>query len=71
VIKSREQYVVSGKGKKVGVLLPVAAYGKLLAVLEELEAIRAYDVAKASRSEAIPFEQAKKEIRRRSMIAGC
>lgn len=26
--------------------------------LEELEAIRAYDAAKASRDEAIPFEQA-------------
>lgn len=65
VIKPREQYVVSGKGKKVGVLLPVAEYRKLLADLEELEAIRAYDAAKASRSKSIPFEQARAELRRR------
>jgi hypothetical protein len=56
---------VSGKGRKVGVLLPVATYRKLLADLEELEGIRAYDAAKASRSKAIPFKQAKQELRRR------
>ena len=65
MIKPREQYVVSGKGRKVGVLLPVAEYRKLLADLEELEAIRAYDAAKASRSKSIPFKQAKEELRRR------
>ena len=65
MINPRERYVVSGKGKKVGVLLPVAEYRKLLADLEELEAIRAYDAAKASRSKAIPFKQAKQELRRR------
>ena len=64
VIKPREQYVMSGKGRKIGVLLPVAEYRKLLADLEELEAIRAYDAAKASRSKAIPFAQAKDELRR-------
>ena len=65
MIKPREQYVISGKGKKVGVLLPVAEYRKLLSDLEELESIRAYDAAKASRSKPIPFEQAKAELRRR------
>ena len=65
MIKLREQYVVSGKGRKVGVLLPVAEYRKLLADLEELEAIRAFDAAKASHSKPIPFQQAKAELRRR------
>ena len=65
MIKPREQYVVSGRGKKVGVILPVAEYRKLLADMEELEAIRAYDAAKASRGNAIPFKQAKEELRRR------
>ena len=65
MIKSHGQYVVSRKGRKVSVLLPVAEYRKLLADLEELEAIRAYDAAKASRSKAIPFRQAKEELRRR------
>jgi predicted DNA-binding protein (UPF0251 family) len=36
----------------------------LLEALEELEAIRAYDRAKASQDEAIPFEQAVEEIER-------
>ncbi len=46
-------------------MLPVAEYRKLLADLEELESIRAYDAAKASRSKAIPFKKAKEELRRR------
>ena len=33
-------------------------------VLEEMESIQAYDDAKASSDEAIPFEQAVEEIRR-------
>jgi hypothetical protein len=33
-------------------------------VLEELESIRAYDAAKASGDEVIPFEQAVTEIER-------
>jgi PHD/YefM family antitoxin component YafN of YafNO toxin-antitoxin module len=65
MIRAREQYVVSGKGRKVAVLLPVSAYQKLVADVEELEAIRAYDAAKASRSKAIPFKQAKEELRHR------
>jgi hypothetical protein len=37
---------------------------KLLADLEELESIRAYDAAKASGDEAIPFQKAMEEIER-------
>ena len=35
---------------------------KLLVELEELESIRAYDAAKASDDEAIPFQEAIQEI---------
>ena len=35
---------------------------KLLADLEELESIRAYDAAKSSCDEAIPFQEAIQEI---------
>jgi hypothetical protein len=35
---------------------------KLLADTEELESIRAYDAAKASGDEAIPFQEAIQEI---------
>ena len=53
----RERYVVDEKGTRVGVLLDIDEYRRLLEELEELAAIRAYDAAKASGDEAIPFEQ--------------
>jgi hypothetical protein len=61
----KEKYVTDEKGSRIGVLLDVADYQQLLADLEELESIRAYDAAKASRDEAIPFEQAVAEIDKR------
>jgi hypothetical protein len=57
-----EEYVVDENGERVSVLLDWADYRRLLEELEELEAIRAYDAAKASGDEAIPFEQAMDEI---------
>ena len=60
----KEHYIVDGKGNRVGVLLSLEDYHRLLAELEELELIRAYDTAKASGDEAIPFDQAVAEIER-------
>lgn len=57
-----ERYVVNEKGERVGVLLDMSEYQRILEELEELESIRAYDAAKASKDEAIPFEQAVNEI---------
>lgn len=59
-----ERYIVDADGNRVGVLLDIAAYHKLLEELEELETLRAYDAAKASGDEVIPFEQAVDEIER-------
>ena len=59
-----EGYVVDENGARVGVILPIEDYRKLLEELEELESIRAYDAAKSSGDEAIPFEQAVREIER-------
>jgi len=61
----RERYVVDEQGKQVGVLLDIRDYRKILDELEELESIRAYDAAKASGDEAIPFGQATEEIERK------
>ena len=55
-------YIVDEKGDRVGVLLDMGEYRSLLAELEELESIRAFDAAKASREEAVPFDQAIREI---------
>jgi len=60
-----KEYVVNESGKHVGVLIDIEAYHKVLEDLEELECIRAYDAAKASGDEAIPFSQAIKEIERK------
>ena len=62
--KFKENYVVDEQGNRIGVVLDIADYRRLLEDLEELESIRAYDVAKASGDEAIPFEQAISEIER-------
>lgn len=60
----REQYVVDQNGNRTAVLLDVKYYQELLAALEEIESIRAYDEAKASDDEVIPFSQATEEIER-------
>lgn len=57
-----EKFVVDEKGERVGVILTIEDYRKTLEQLEELESIVAYDEAKASREEVIPFEQAVEEI---------
>jgi hypothetical protein len=46
------------------VVLPIEEYKKLLADLEELESIRAYDDAQASGEKAVPFQEAIREIER-------
>ena len=62
VTKVEERFVVDDQGNKTEVVLPIEDYEKILEELEELESIRAFDVAKASADEAIPAEQAFTEI---------
>jgi len=58
------KFIVDDQGQKTAVILDIAEYRKLLEEAEELDAIRAYDVAKAAGDEVIPFEQAVEEIER-------
>jgi hypothetical protein len=53
MVKIRERYVADRNGQKTAILLDVNDYRKLL---EELDSIRAYDAAKASGDEAVPFD---------------
>lgn len=57
-----ERFVVDEKGDRVGVLLDMKAYLKMLEELEELECLRAFDAAKASTDAVISFDQAVAEI---------
>ncbi len=54
--------MIDEQGNRVGVVLDMADYQKLLEELEELESLRAYDRAKASDDQAIPLDQAIAEI---------
>ena len=58
---NREHFVVDESGKRTAVLLEIDRYSELLEAQEELEAIRAFDEAKASNEEPIAFAQAIKE----------
>lgn len=51
----KEQFIIDESGNRIGVILDIEDYKRLL---EELEAIYAYDKAKVSNDETITFEQA-------------
>jgi hypothetical protein len=57
-----ERYVVDEDGNRVEVILSLEEYKAILAALEELECIRAYDEAKVEGGEAVDFEQAVSEL---------
>lgn len=59
-----EKFVVDGQGNRIGVFLDIQDYQTYLKAFEELQAIRAYDLAKSSNDEIVPFEQAVSEIER-------
>ncbi len=56
------RYVTDDAGNRVAVILDLEQYEALTEAAEELDALRAYDEAKAANDEAIPFEQAIREI---------
>ena len=61
-MQSKERYITDAQGNRIGILLDMEEYQKILEELEELEAIRAYDNAISSDEEEIPFELAISEI---------
>jgi hypothetical protein len=58
------RFITDNDGNRIAVILDLERYEELLEAMEELEDIRAYDFAKASGDEAVPFEQAIQEIER-------
>ncbi len=58
------RYLVDEDGRKIAVVLDIETYHQLLAELEELETLRAFDEAKAEGGEAIGLEEALAEIER-------
>ena len=60
----RDQYITDQAGERIGVILDLPTYRKLLEALEELEELRAFDEAIEASDETIPFDQAVAEIER-------
>jgi PHD/YefM family antitoxin component YafN of YafNO toxin-antitoxin module len=58
------QFVLNKRGEKVAVVLSIEEYEELLEEIEDLQAVREYEKAKASGETPIPLEQALTEIRR-------
>jgi hypothetical protein len=60
------RYLTDENGRRIGVVLDIEEYERLREIEDEMEDIRRYDEAMAARkrgeSEAIPWEQAKREI---------
>jgi hypothetical protein len=57
-----EQFITDEKGNRIGVILTMDGYRKILEYLEELDSIRTYNAAKASGDEMISFDLAIREI---------
>jgi hypothetical protein len=58
----QENFVTDNNGRKIAVQVPIKTYEKLVADSEELDEIKEYRKAKAHQGNAIPFEQAFREI---------
>lgn len=61
-MKLKERYITDEQGNRIGVLLDIEEYQKLLEESEELDAIRAYDLAVSGGDDEIPFEVAIADI---------
>jgi len=67
VIDLHEQYLVDKTGAQTAVVIPLGVWRGVLAEMEELDDIRAYDEAKSHPSDAVPFELAVAEIEHGSL----
>lgn len=63
MITIHPKFVVDEHQNCKKVLVPYEEWQKILEEMEELDDIKAYDEAKTSSSEPLPFEDAVKEIR--------
>jgi len=59
------QFVLDKRGEKVAVVLGIEEYEGLLEEIEDLQAVREYDKAKASGETPIPLEEALSNIKRK------
>lgn len=58
------QFLTDDAGERIAVLVGIDRYRVLLDAADEIDALRAYDAAKASGDESLAFEDAIREIER-------
>ena len=63
-VGKERQFVVNERGERVAVVLSIEEYEKILEELEDREAIREYEEAKASGETHVPLEEAIARIER-------
>ena len=61
------QFVVNERGERIAVVISIEEYEKLLEELEDREAIREYQEAKAAGEKPVPFDEAVARIERSRM----
>jgi hypothetical protein len=52
------QYITDNTGRKISVVIPMKEFKTIMDELDELEDIRLYDEAKASKEPSIPIDDA-------------
>lgn len=63
-ILERTQFVVNSKGQKTAVVLDYTLWEELMTILEDVEDAEELRQLQADDIEAVPWEQAKRELRR-------
>ena len=62
------QYITDNAGRKISVVLPIKEFKTIMDELDELEDIRLYDEAKATKEPSIPIDDAFKMIEAKRKI---
>jgi len=57
-----QRFLVDERGQRLGVFLDIKEYEMIAEELEELDAIRAFDQAKASGEKPVPWKEARKRL---------
>lgn len=61
----KTQFITDNKGTKVGVILPIKEYNKIMEELDDIEDVKLYDQATKRKSNSIPAEDAFAAIERK------
>ena len=62
MVKVNPEFIVDSNEHKKAVVLSIVEWESIVEELEELDDIRAYDLAKSQSGESVPFDQAVDEI---------